>query len=166
MWGKIFPDILSPMLVPCFGWLSATSEKQQLCTCLVICGNIQTLRLGERIARHFARATVRLNDGSRCQPKIRPTYFRPCWFHVSDGCLRPLRATCANLRTLTVAIWCPWFVPSLYPLTSYIIHSFEDEPKLERSLITYGPILGTVTSLEISLVIENQIIDLFRYQYW
>ena len=32
-----------------------------------------------------ACATDRLYDGSRCQPKIRPTCFHPCRLHVSDG---------------------------------------------------------------------------------
>ena len=47
--------------------------------------DIQPLSLGELVARHLASSTVRLDDGSGCQPKFRPTYFLPSRFHVSDG---------------------------------------------------------------------------------
>ena len=63
------------------------TAQHQLSMCLVVelRGDVQALGLGERIARYFACAAIRLNDGSRCQPKIRPTYFHPCRLHLSDG---------------------------------------------------------------------------------
>ena len=50
--------------------------QHQLRTCLVVelCGDVQALGLGERIAGYLTRATVRLDDGSGCQRKIAPTY--------------------------------------------------------------------------------------------
>ena len=66
--------------------LDAHVAQHQLGACLVVelRGDVETLGLGKRVARYFTSSTVRLNDGSGCQPKNRPTYFYPCRFHLSD----------------------------------------------------------------------------------
>ena len=67
--------------------LDAHVAQHQLDARLVVelRGDVETLGLGKRVARYFTSSTVRLNDGSGCQPKNRPTYFYPCRFHLSDS---------------------------------------------------------------------------------
>ena len=66
--------------------LDAHVAQHQLDARLVVelRGDVETLGLGEQVARYFTSSTVRLNDGSGCQPKNRPTYFYPCRFHLSN----------------------------------------------------------------------------------
>ena len=63
------------------------TAQHQLSMCLVVelRGDVEALGFGELVAGYFACSTVRLYDGSRCQSKIRFTYFLPCRFHVSNG---------------------------------------------------------------------------------
>ena len=67
--------------------LQLLPTQHQLGTSLIVelRGDVQALGLGKEIARYFACAAIRLNDGSRCQLKIAPTYFLPRRFHVSNG---------------------------------------------------------------------------------
>ena len=67
--------------------LQLITAQHQLSMYLVVelRGDVQALGLGELVARYFACATIRLNDGSRCQLKIAPTYFLPRRLHLSDG---------------------------------------------------------------------------------
>ena len=55
--------------------LDAHVAQHQLDARLVVelRGDVETLGLGEQVARYFTSSTVRLNDGSGCQRKIAPT---------------------------------------------------------------------------------------------
>ena len=68
-------------------------SQYEFCASLVIelRGDIQTLRLGERIARVTTDGTITNFHLSKHQLNFQPMYFLPCWLHVSDRCLRPLR---------------------------------------------------------------------------
>ena len=65
--------------------LLPTHHQLSMCLVVELRGDVQALGLGELVARYFACAAIRLNDGSRCQLKIAPTYFLPRRFHISDG---------------------------------------------------------------------------------
>ena len=76
-------ELLAAFLLGKFQLLPA---QHQLRTCLVVelRGDVQALGFGKHVTRYFARSSVRLNDGSRCQCKFASTCFFPCWLHVSD----------------------------------------------------------------------------------
>ena len=97
----------------------------------------------ELVTRNFACSTARLNDGSGCEPKIRPTCFLPCSF-------ASLYSTREKFPTLMMTTF--WFPPGVDktapPLSSSTCLALlaEAVPRIGAVLFSH-PILCYVTPM-------------------